>query len=153
MARSRSSKQAHLSSARLKALPISRAHRYERRKKTRIAIDEFQVTKGKSFELCKHPSALKAPLHKSKKDCGKRLREFREEIDDLQSMMYAHDRHSLLLIFQAMDAAGKDGTIRHVMSGVNVHGVQVSSFKNQVLLRSTMMSCVGPPASCLSVAR
>ena len=44
-------------------------------------------------------------------------------------MMYAHDKHSLLLVFQAMDAAGKDGTIRHVMSGVNAHGVEVSAFK------------------------
>ena len=44
-------------------------------------------------------------------------------------MMYAHDQHSLLLIFQAMDAAGKDGAIRHVMSGVNARGVEVSAFK------------------------
>jgi polyphosphate kinase 2 (PPK2 family) len=48
---------------------------------------------------------------------------------ELQDVLYAQDRWSLLLIFQAMDAAGKDGTIKHVMSGVNPQGCQVSSFK------------------------
>ena len=52
-----------------------------------------------------------------------------EALAELQDMLYAQDRWSLLLIFQAMDAAGKDGTIKHVMSGVNPQGCQVSSFK------------------------
>jgi PPK2 family polyphosphate:nucleotide phosphotransferase len=51
------------------------------------------------------------------------------DYDELHRMMYAQDRHSVLLIFQAMDAAGKDGTIRHIMSGVNVHGIAVHAFK------------------------
>ena len=68
-------------------------------------------------------------FYENKKDYKKLLEEYREEIDELQNMMYAHDRYGLLIIFQAMDAAGKDGTIRHVMSGVNPHGLHVSSFK------------------------
>lgn len=55
--------------------------------------------------------------------------EFRDEINALQQMMYAHDRYGVLLIFQAMDAAGKDGTIQHVMSGINPQGVEIHSFK------------------------
>jgi len=50
-------------------------------------------------------------------------------MEDLQAKLYAQDRWALLLIFQAMDAAGKDGTIKHVMSGVNPEGCQVTSFK------------------------
>jgi len=64
-----------------------------------------------------------------KKKCRKKLAMVVEEIDRLQHILYAHDRNALLLIFQAMDAAGKDGTIRAVMSGVNPAGCQVFSFK------------------------
>jgi PPK2 family polyphosphate:nucleotide phosphotransferase len=62
---------------------------------------------------------------KSKQRLAKRI----DEISDLQRMLYAHDRYAILLIFQAMDAAGKDGTIRAVMSGINPAGCQVFSFK------------------------
>ncbi len=68
-------------------------------------------------------------LYDDKDEYKDLLKEFQEEVDDLQNMMYAHDRYSLLLIFQAMDAAGKDGTIRRVMSGINPHGVEVYAFK------------------------
>ena len=64
-----------------------------------------------------------------KKRCKKRLKKSIDEISDLQRMLYAHDRYAILLIFQAMDAAGKDGTIRAVMSGINPAGCQVFSFK------------------------
>ncbi len=64
-----------------------------------------------------------------KKKCRKRLEDRVEELRDLQRILYAHDHHAVLLLFQAMDAAGKDGTIRAVMSGVNPAGCQVSSFK------------------------
>ena len=63
------------------------------------------------------------------KAAKRKLREIVDEIDELQRILYAHDRHSLLLIFQAMDAAGKDGTIRAVMRGINPAGCQVFSFK------------------------
>lgn len=65
----------------------------------------------------------------SKKTCEKRLEKYIEHCDELQRRLYAHDRYSLLLIFQAMDAAGKDGTIRAVMRGINPAGCQVFSFK------------------------
>ncbi len=64
-----------------------------------------------------------------KKRCKKRLAELNEELRDLQRILYAHDHHAILLVFQAMDAAGKDGTIRAVLSGVNPAGCQVASFK------------------------
>jgi PPK2 family polyphosphate:nucleotide phosphotransferase len=63
------------------------------------------------------------------KENKKKLRKQTEKIHDLQRIMYAHDSHSLLLVFQAMDAAGKDSTIRHVLTGVNPAGCQVFSFK------------------------
>ncbi len=68
-------------------------------------------------------------LYASKRDYEKQLATLCGQIDARQRVMYAHDRHSLLTIFQAMDAAGKDGTIRAVFSGVNPHGVEISSFK------------------------
>lgn len=64
-----------------------------------------------------------------KSECKKRLKGCIKELDELQRMLYAEDSHSLLLVFQAMDAAGKDSTIRAVMSGVNPAGCQVSNFK------------------------
>ena len=64
-----------------------------------------------------------------KKESRKRLKDLIDELEDLQRMLYAQDQYALLLIFQAMDAAGKDGTIRAVMTGVNPAGVQVFSFK------------------------
>lgn len=64
-----------------------------------------------------------------KKKCKQRLANLIDEISDLQRILYAHDKHAILLIFQAMDAAGKDGTIRAVMSGINPAGCQVFSFK------------------------
>ncbi len=65
----------------------------------------------------------------SKKECKKRLKKVVEKIDAIQQMMYAHDHHSVLLVFQAMDAAGKDSTIRAVTKGLNPAGCQVHSFK------------------------
>jgi len=64
-----------------------------------------------------------------KKLCEKRLETYTKQLDDLQRRLYAHDTFALLLIFQAMDAAGKDGTIRAVMKGINPAGCQVFSFK------------------------
>jgi len=64
-----------------------------------------------------------------KKSCKQRLAELIDEIADLQRILYAHDKYAVLLIFQAMDAAGKDSTIRAVMSGINPAGCQVFSFK------------------------
>jgi PPK2 family polyphosphate:nucleotide phosphotransferase len=69
------------------------------------------------------------PVYESKKDYRRQLAQMVERIDELQAIMNAQNRYGLLLVFQAMDAAGKDGTIRRVLTGVNPAGVQVYSFK------------------------
>ena len=70
------------------------------------------------------------PVYKSKKQYKKLLDDHVGQLSALQQLLYASNRHAVLLIFQAMDAAGKDGAIRHVMSGVNPQGCQVFSFKH-----------------------
>jgi PPK2 family polyphosphate:nucleotide phosphotransferase len=90
----------------------------------------YRVTKGKGFRLKDFDPGDTAHLESADVDRAKEaLKEGIEALADLQDMLYAQDCWSLLLIFQAMDAAGKDGTIKHVMSGVNPQGVQVYSFK------------------------
>lgn len=93
-----------------------------------IDITPYEATGEKKIKLADFPHEV-SPFYEGKKDYRKQLEDYREEIDDLQNMMYAHDRYGMLLVFQAMDAAGKDSTIRHVMSGINAHGVEVSAFK------------------------
>jgi len=94
-----------------------------------IKSSDFRVPAGKKVSLKKWPTLVK-PLYKSKKDYAKLLRQQVEELSSLQRLLYASDRYAVLLIFQAMDAAGKDGAIRNVMSGVNPQGCQVFSFKH-----------------------
>jgi PPK2 family polyphosphate:nucleotide phosphotransferase len=84
---------------------------------------------GKTVKLEKWPTLAK-PVYRSKKAYAKLLQEQVEELSALQRLHYASNRYAVLLIFQAMDAAGKDGAIRHVMSGVNPQGCQVFSFKH-----------------------
>ena len=96
--------------------------------KMKIDRNDFQVSNGKEFKLSKCPTKVK-PFFKSKKHYHKRLDKGIEELSELQRLHYASNRYAILLIFQAMDAAGKDGAIRHVMSGVNPQGCQVFSFK------------------------
>ena len=93
----------------------------------KINSKEFRVT-GKKVTLSEWPTIAK-PFFKSKKEYRKLLAEHVEGLSALQQLHYASNRYALLLIFQGMDAAGKDGAIRHVMSGVNPEGCQVSSFK------------------------
>jgi PPK2 family polyphosphate:nucleotide phosphotransferase len=95
--------------------------------KLKIDLDDFRVPDGRQFRIKKAPTKIK-DLYKNEEHYQAQLAQFREEIDDLQQMMYAQDRMALLLIFQAMDAAGKDSTIKHVMSGVNPQGVEVHAF-------------------------
>ncbi|TNE87977.1 MAG: polyphosphate kinase 2 family protein [Deltaproteobacteria bacterium] len=80
-----------------------------------------------SFSVEDAATGPTAPL--SKKELKKELCRLQDQLSDLQRVLYAHDHHSVLLVFQAMDAAGKDGTVRAVMSGVNPAGCQVHSFK------------------------
>ena len=69
----------------------------------------------------------------SKSKADKLLEQHREKLSTLQDLMYAEAKHSLLVVLQAMDAAGKDGTIRHIFTGVNPQGCQVTSFKKPTL--------------------
>ncbi|KFI22104.1 polyphosphate kinase 2 family protein [Nitrosococcus oceani] len=93
-----------------------------------INTDEFTFTGKKAIKLEEHETKIK-DVYKNKADYRKLIKASQKKINDLQRMMYAHDRYSMLLVFQAMDAAGKDGTIRAIMSGVNAHGITVHAFK------------------------
>lgn len=90
-------------------------------------INDWTVPYDGSFDIRAAPTALDDVP--SKKKSKKILAGHRDELSELQEILYASDDHSLLLVFQAMDAAGKDSTIRAVMSGVNPAGCQVFSFK------------------------
>jgi PPK2 family polyphosphate:nucleotide phosphotransferase len=89
----------------------------------------FLVPAGSTVKLADWPTRVK-PLYKSKKAYEKLLADQVRTLSEQQNLLYAHDRYALLLVFQAMDAAGKDGAIKHVMSGVNPQGCQVFSFKH-----------------------
>jgi len=89
----------------------------------------FRVREGEKIDLKKWPTTV-SPLFKSKKEYRTLLADHIEELSSQQNLLYAADSYSLLLIFQAMDAAGKDGAIKHVMSGINPQGCEVSSFKH-----------------------
>jgi PPK2 family polyphosphate:nucleotide phosphotransferase len=93
-----------------------------------IKTGDFRVEEGQKVRLDKWPTRV-APYWKSKPQYQQLREEATAELTRLQNLHYASQQYSLLLIFQAMDAAGKDGTIRHVMSGVNPQGCQVYSFK------------------------
>jgi PPK2 family polyphosphate:nucleotide phosphotransferase len=95
----------------------------------KINPDDFRVRPGKNVDLGKWPTKGK-PVYTSKDEYEELLREHIEKLSDQQNLLYADNRHALLLIFQAMDAAGKDSSIKHVMSGVNPQGCQVFSFKH-----------------------
>ena len=94
----------------------------------KLDADEFRVPTGK-VDLDDW-STLVEPVYDSKKHYHELLEAQVKELSELQRLHYASNRYAVLLIFQAMDAAGKDGAIRHVMSGVNPQGCQVFSFKH-----------------------
>jgi PPK2 family polyphosphate:nucleotide phosphotransferase len=99
------------------------------RKHVRALLDRCRVTHGKGFKLKHHDPADTAGHILSKQQADHLLAAGVVRLAALQEKLYAQDRWSMLCLFQAMDAAGKDGTIKHVMSGVNPQGVQVTSFK------------------------
>ncbi|ACT95580.1 polyphosphate kinase 2 family protein [Dyadobacter fermentans] len=90
--------------------------------------DDYRYDGSKKFEISKAKTRFK-DIYADKAEYEAMQDESAKELDELQSMMYAHNRYGLLVIFQAMDAAGKDGTIKHVLSGVNPVGVKIHSFK------------------------
>ncbi|RZL35631.1 MAG: polyphosphate kinase 2 family protein [Rubrivivax sp.] len=94
-----------------------------------IDTEAYRVPAGGKLKLARWPTDVK-PLYRDDADYERRLAAQVERLAELQDLLYAHNRYSLLLIFQAMDAAGKDSIIKHVMSGVNPQGCQVFSFKH-----------------------
>ncbi len=90
---------------------------------------DFRVPEGGGVKLDKWPTKV-APVYKSREHYQQLLGEHVARLSSLQQLLYACNRYAVLLIFQAMDAAGKDGVIKHVMSGVNPQGCQVFSFKH-----------------------
>ena len=95
----------------------------------KISSKDFRVREGDKVYLKKWPTTVK-PMYKSKEQYQKLLEDHIAQLSLQQQLLYASNPHAVLLIFQAMDAAGKDGAIKHVMSGVNPQGCQVFSFKH-----------------------
>src|SRR5262245_24397309 len=99
---------------------LERIHQY---------VEPFRVSKGRNFKLKKFDPGETLGLRLDKREAAELLQRGTEWLAEEQDKLYAQDRWSLLLVFQAMDAAGKDGTIKHVISGINPQGCQVYSFK------------------------
>ena len=95
----------------------------------KIKSRDFRVKEGGKVDLEKWPTRVK-PVYQSREEYQELLAEQVADLSALQELHYASNRYAVLLIFQAMDAAGKDGAIRHVMSGINPQGCQVFSFKH-----------------------
>lgn len=97
----------------------------------KLKTEDFLVHEGAKVDLKKSPTLVKA-FYKDKEDYEDALKANVKELSDLQELHYASNKYAVLLIFQAMDAAGKDGVIRHVLSGINPQGCQIFSFKHPV---------------------
>jgi PPK2 family polyphosphate:nucleotide phosphotransferase len=95
----------------------------------KISSKDFRLREGNEINLKKWPTKAD-PVYKSKEQYKKLLEDHVAQLSSQQQLLYASDRYAILLIFQAMDAAGKDGAIKHVMSGVNPQGCQVFSYKH-----------------------
>ena len=115
-------------------------------KHAREFSEPYRITKGRKFRLADIDPADTLTLTSEDKPQAKQaLKEGNEALAELQEMLYAQDRWAVLLIFQGMDAAGKDSAIKHVMSGVNPQGCEVSSFKapnNEELDHDYLWRCV-----------
>jgi PPK2 family polyphosphate:nucleotide phosphotransferase len=94
-----------------------------------LKSNDFRVREGEQVDLKEWPTRVD-PMYASDDEYQKLLRKHVKALSAQQELLYASDQYAVLLIFQAMDAAGKDGAIRHVMSGVNPQGCQVYSFKH-----------------------
>ena len=99
------------------------------RTKMKINTKNFRVREGEEVNLRKRPTKT-TPVYKSKEHYQQLLGEHIAQLSSLQELFYASNRYAVLLIFQGMDSAGKDGSIKHVMSGINPQGCQVFSFKH-----------------------
>ena len=92
-------------------------------------MDCYRVIPGSRVELCEWNPNDKFAFPGKKKEGRKRLLELNEQLEELQELLYAEHKHKVLIVLQAMDSGGKDGTIRHVFEGVNPQGVRVAGFK------------------------
>ena len=97
-------------------------------KKDDLDFDNFKVIDGKNFSLSDYPTEVKKKVL-DKEEGELFIQQDIAELSSLQDVLYADNRHAVLIVIQAMDAAGKDGTIKHIMSGVNPGGVTVTGFK------------------------
>ena len=95
----------------------------------KINPDDFRIKKGSKVNLKKWPTRID-PYYESNDDYEKELRQQVKDLSKQQELLYASNNYAVLIIFQAMDAAGKDSTIKNVMSGINPQGCQVFSFKH-----------------------
>jgi polyphosphate kinase 2 (PPK2 family) len=95
----------------------------------KINSKNFRVRERDEVNFRKWPTTID-PLYKSKEHCQELLQEHVAQLSSLQELFYASNRYAALFIFQGMDTAGKDGAIKHVMSGINPQGCQVFSFKH-----------------------
>src|SRR5687768_8348056 len=93
-----------------------------------ISIKDLRVKPDKKVKLKDYDTAYTGKLL-TKKEAEMLLEESKKKLADIQDKLYAHNRYRILIIFQAMDAAGKDGAVKHIMSGFNPLGVKVHSFK------------------------
>ena len=99
-------------------------------KRCRKFIEPYRVTDGRGFKLSRYDPGDLGKLGKdSKKEAVDKLEKGIELLEQLQEVLYASESHALLVVLQAMDSAGKDGIVKHVMGGVNQQGCVVSSFK------------------------
>lgn len=92
-------------------------------------MERYRIQPGESVDLRKRDPNDKSAFQISKKEGKELLPRLNEELETLQELLYAEGKHKLLIVLQAMDTGGKDGTIRHVFEGVNPQGVKVASFK------------------------
>jgi len=118
----------------------------------KIDPKDFRVREGHDVRLHKWPTKV-GPPYKSERQYQQLLQDHVAELSSLQQLLYASNSHAILVIFQAMDAAGKDGAIRHVMSGVNPQGCQVYSFKHPSPGSCSTIFSGAPPARCPNAAR
>lgn len=93
-----------------------------------VKLDSLQIKENDQVDLSQYATAYSGN-RLNKKEAGRLLEESRERLAEIQELLYAHNEYAILIVFQAMDAAGKDGAVKHIMSGFNPLGVKVTSFK------------------------
>ena len=114
-----------------KRTPVTELSRKDLVARAKKLSKEYRVTSDKKFKLKDFPTSVTSDLGKIEKPMAQSILQVGvESLSDMQDKLYAQDKWALLVIFQAMDAAGKDGAIKHVMSGVNPQGCAVTSFKS-----------------------